>query len=550
MSERPRPKPIDSKAVLQETVSSARQMGRQLSGLLSDLDHGDIGLFHGDVAAAKARLKAGIGRSPDVVLRTFTIGGRGGCPALLVYVQGLAASQIVDQDFLALAEVASSQQMAEEPAERAKMLADSVAVGHATTERKWSALLKKAVAGNALVFLEDCPDVLVLDTVQYPARAIDRPETEQSIRGSQEALNEVLLTQMNQMRRLLQTERLVFEPSVLGRMTGTRIALAYLDGVTNPALVESLRRRLKGLAAEEVLTQARVSSALRDHPWSPFPLTRASERVDFVAREVMVGRVALLMENVPFAQIVPATFVDFFRTSMDYGFSFWEASLSRLIRVLGFFLGVYAPAFYVALTTVEPDLLPSKLLLSVAGSREGVPFPPVVEVILMFAVIELLREAAIRLPKSMNQTLGTVGAIVIGTSIVSAGVVSDQMIVLITLTAVGVFTAPAWELTTAVRWLVWPMVLAAYVLGVYGMALMTLLLIQHLAGLSSFGVPYLAPYGPWRPVDMGDAMTRAPLRDLTRRPMSLWPLLSRKGQGEPAVVSDVPLRRMRRRWRT
>jgi hypothetical protein len=539
----------DRAALARRVAAAAARAEQRLAGLLADLGERSLGAYAGHLDAAERRLQSGVARSPDVIVRRFRVGGDDGWPALAVFVQGLADTQQVDQDLLAPASRAPADLIARRPSAGAQALARAIAVGHASTARRWHDLIRKLMAGNTLLFLEGCPRVLVLDTVKYPARSIDRPETERTVRGNQEAFNEVLLTQMNQMRRLVASHRLVFEPVSLGRLSATQLAVTYLDGITNPALVDAVKERLDRVQLEAVVTQAMALAALRDQTLTIFPQVRTTERVDFAAREVVNGKVAILFENIPFPALVPATFLDFFRTSQDYNYSFWEATLTRMVRFLGFAIGLYAPALYVALTSVDPDLMPSKLLLSAAGAFQAVPFPPVVEVLFMFGIIELLREAAIRLPKPMSQTLGTVGAIVIGTSIVSAGVVSTQMIVLVTLTAVGVFTAPTWEITVVMRWLIWPMVLGAYVMGVYGIVLVTLLLVQHMAGLSSFGVPYLTPFGPWRPSEMVDAWARAPAFALRRRPQSLFTLDPDKRTRTAVASGDVPLERSSRRRR-
>jgi len=531
-----------------ELVTAAKKLRVRLGAFGATLGGPRAGVYDGRVDAALKRLKAGLGSSPDIAVRPFRVGGADGLPAVLVFSEGLVDNRMVDADTLALAEVAPSAVQAAPAARRAQTLARCLAVGHVTYARKWSSIEMKVLQGNALVLVAGADRAIVLDVSKYPARSIPEPEVERSILGSHEAFNEVILTHMNQVRLYLQTPALRFESHTVGRLSGTNAVIAYIDGVTNPALIQAVRRRITRLRDGSVVSAARLASSMKDHTWTPFPLVRMTPRVDFVARELLEGRVAVLTANTPFAIVVPATFLEFYRTSDDYEGQFWGPTMNRAVRLLGFFVALYAPALYIAMVDVNPDFLPTHLLWTVAGSREGLPFPPQVEVVLMFAIIELLREAAIRMPKSMSGTLGTVGAIIIGTSIVKAGVVSTLMIVVVTLTAVAIFTSPTWEITLTLRWIMWPMVVGAYFFGMVGIVLVTILVVLHMASLSSFGVPYLTPFGPLRPPDWGDTVVRVPLRDMDTRPSDLYTLDART-QPPPhrdVQLPDVPLASARR----
>lgn len=541
----PPPAPV----LLRQIAKRAKAARLRAAALLAGLKGRRIGVYDGDVPGAYKRLKVGVGRSPDVILRTLRLGGKDGPKALLAFVTGLADNQMVDQDILALAEVGRTDLMAIPAKRRAQALARRLTVGHVTFGRSWTSLVAQILAGNAVVFVEGATTAIVLDTTKYPARSVEKPDLERSILGSQEGFNEVLLTHMNQIRRYAQTPALMFESVVFGSETKTNGIVVYIDGVANPALVEAVRRRLKGIADATTINLTRIASSLKDNAWTPFPLVRMTPRVDFVAREVLSGRVAVMIDNSPMALLMPAAFFEFFRTSDDYEGQFWGATLNRLVRVLGFWLSAYAPALYVALSDVNPDFLPTRLLWTVAGSRENIPFPPPVEVLIMFIVFEILREAAIRMPASMNTAIGTVGAVIIGTAIVKAGIVSSLIIVVVAVGALAVFTMPAWEMTITLRWLLWPMVFGAYAFGVVGIVLVTLLMIQHMASLSSFGVPYLSPFGPFRVRDWKDTLVRAPLRDLRLRPSSLFTLKPRAQPpiGRRITEPDVPLASARRR---
>lgn len=381
---------------------------------------------------------------------------------------------------------------------------------HITAETRWPHILSALASGNTLLFAPGLSLVWVVDTVTYRERAIDRPQTEISVRGPEEAFNEVILTQMNQVRQRLHDPSLRFHQEVLGQRQQTAVVVAYLADVANPALVDTCITRVQRVEITGHVTATQIAGLIRDHPRSIFPTLRSTERVDLVCWGLLAGKVAILVDGDPFVLLAPAPLADFYRTAMDYSGSWYDTAFVRLIRVLGWSLGVFFPAFYIALTQVNPNFIPAALLVITLGSHAALPFSPFVEVVLMVGIIEILREAALRLPKSMGATLGTVGAIVVGTAVVKAGFVSPQIIVVITITALSFYAVPVYELTGTWRLVNLAMLVAAVTLGFFGMVLLAVLMIGILTRMQSFGTPYFVPYAPLRVSDWKDALIRLP----------------------------------------
>ena len=490
-----------------------------------------------DVAAAYQRLKAGIGRSSDVLMRRVLTPA---CPepVLVACVDGLADTQMVDQDII-LPLLATS-----EPPRRWGHTA--LTPVHIRPERRWPALLTALAGGSTLVFAPALPFVWVVDTVKYPARPIERPQTELAVRGPEEAFNEVLLTQKNQLRRRLATPALQFHDVSIGRVQHMTASVAYLDGLTNAALVQTAVSRLRALDVDGVANATQVAGLIRDHPWSAFPTLRATERVDIVVWRLLEGAVAILVDGDPFVLLAPAPLVSFYRTSMDYSTSWADASFTRLIRFAGWVLALYLPALYIALSEVNPSLLPGSLLIIMDGNHAGLPFSPLVEIILMILVIEILREAAIRLPKVLSTTLGTVGAIVVGTAVVRAGLVDPQVIVMMTLTALSLFSTPVYELVGAWRLWGFALLVGGAILGLLGVVLVTMVALAVVMDMESFGVPYFTPWAPFRSVDWSDAMMRIPWTGVTRRWQEARPQSAQWRRPKPAAPRPHLLKAKRR----
>ncbi len=493
---------MDAWRALSEDLQRLQQ---RLTGFIASLTDGSTTLttYVPDMDAVAARLMARLGTSPDVIVRRFRIGGtRAG---LVCYLDNLVDVSIIDRDIL------RPVLQGADPAQ------DGLPVSHAAATQDWETLITGILAGHTAVCLEDLPEVWMVDTVKVPQRSIERPQTEMAIRGPQEAFNEVLATQLSQLRRRLATPHLVFDQLTVGTRYPVAVVIAYLDDVVNPALRDAVRARVTRIRAETIVNSTLVASYLRDHPGTLFPTVRNSERVDLVVWQLLSGKVAVLVDGDPFVLWGPATLCDFYRTSEDYTSAWYDASFIRAIRWLAWAFGVYLPALYIALTEVNPDLVPPPLVILTAGSHTGLPFTPIVEVLVMILIIEILREAALRLPKALGTTIGTVGAIVVGTAVVKAGFVSPQIIVVMTLTALSFFTAPSYDLTGTWRLVSWVILVSAFIYGVYGIVLATLGLTIKLVTETSFGVPYLTPLAPFRPADWVDTLWRAPWSAYTDR---------------------------------
>lgn len=396
-----------------------------------------------------------------------------------------------------------------------KEIAQSGLAQRPTSE--WRALLKAVWTGQIAVITQDVPGALLLDAAKPPHREISQPGTEQAIRGPQEAFVEPNAIKLAQVRQRLPSTTLWAEAITVGTRFPLSCMILYCKGLASAAVVESVRHRLGQLEIDQPTNATRIGSLIRDQPWALFPTVRYSERVDWIALQLESGKVAVMVAGDPFVLTMPAVLSDFYQTAEDYSAAWYDASFVRLIRLLAWAFGVMLPGWYIALTEVNPDLISPTLFDIVSGSHTGLPFTPFVEVVVMICVVEILREAAVRLPKVLANTIGTVGAIVVGTAVIKAGFVSPQIIVLMTFTALSLFSVPTYELLASWRLVSWGVLLAAFILGIYGIVLVTLALVIELVSLTSFGVPYLTPASPWRPKDWTNTLWRVPWQALSRR---------------------------------
>ena len=482
-----------------------------------------------DLRVVYERLKSGMGRSSDVLIRRLAVPS---CPEriLVASVDGITDTTVVDEDVLKPLMTTTAA-----PAEWDEAAVFAMDITQAS---QWPDITQSLASGKTVVFVQNLAYAWVIDTAKFPQRSVQRPQTELAVRGPEEAFNEVLGTQKAQIRHHLPSPDLIFDDFTIGRIQSTTVSLAYLDGLTNPALVTTVTERLRAINVDGLVGVTQVAGLIRDHPRSIFPTIRQTERVEMAVWRILQGAVVVLMDGDPFALIAPAPLIDFYRTAMDYSSSWIDSSFVRGIRFFGWALGIYLPALFVALTEVNPSVLPAELLASVQGSAIGLPFPEVIQVILMVLVIETLREASLRLPKPLSTTIGTVGAIVVGTAIVKAGLVDTQIIVIMTLTALSLFSTPVYELTSTWRIIGFLMLGASYFFGLVGITLVTMGVIAVLVDMRTFGAQYFEPWAPFRVSDWGDAIWRLPWTMVTQRWSAPRPLHPRWHR--PETVNSHP----------
>jgi len=376
------------------------------------------------------------------------------------------------------------------------------------TVESMEAIIDAITQGEAALLFEGTSKALLSDTRSVSMRSPTEPEAESSIRGPRDGFVENLRTNTALLRRRIHSPNLWIEGMDVGRLTKTKVCLAYIKGLADEKIIGEVRSRLKGIQLDGVLESGYLEEYLQDVPWTPFPLVLRTERPDRVAGALLEGRVAVLTDGTPFVLIVPTQFSMMLQGVDDYYENYVIGSFLRLLRFLSFLISMFLPGIYVAVINYHPELLPTTLFLRIAAAREGVPFPVVVEAFLMEALFEVLREAGVRLPRAIGSAISIVGALVLGDAAIRAGLVSPPMVIIVSLTAIASFTAPTFSLAIAARLIRFLFIILGAVFGLFGVQFGLLLLLLHLCSLRSFGLPYMYPFGPLVLSDMRDNILR------------------------------------------
>ena len=378
------------------------------------------------------------------------------------------------------------------------------------------------LTGDVLFFLDGYHKALKIPDKGYPGRGVYETESEKVIRGSNEGFSESVKLNTALIRKRLRSPHVKVKETFIGRRTNTNVDLVYLKDLIYPGMLEEMERRLKEFEIDGTLDSGIIEQLTEKRKYSPFPQFQTTQRPDRAAMAILEGRIVLLSDNSPVALILPATYNTFIQTSDDY-YSRWEiASFTRALRYLASFLAMIFPGLYLAMTNFHTQILPTDLLLSLAASREGVPFPAMVEVILMEIAFELLREAGVRLPGANGNTIGIVGGLIIGQAAVDANIVSPIVVIVVALTALCSFAVPNEEFATAFRILKFLFIFLCGSMGFFGFLAGVLAVLIHLSHLESFGIPYLAPFvgadlNGYQ--DERDTFLRLPLEFLKKRPV-------------------------------
>jgi spore germination protein KA len=391
------------------------------------------------------------------------------------------------------------------------------------TEDQLGPVVDALIDGKTAVFVEGIGEAFLFGTRSVEKRSISQPETEQVVRGPREGFIESLKVNLSLLRYRLQTPDLRVKMMSVGRITRSKVAVCFIEGIANPDLVAEVEKRLSKIDVDGILGTGYIEQYIEDNPLSPFPQIQNTERPDKTVANLLEGRVAILVDGSPFAIIVPTVFSQFYQTVEDYEERFLLMSFIRLFRLIALTFSLIFPALYVSIISFNPELIPTEFVVAVAGGRAGVPFPSIIEVMVMEVAMEVLREATVRLPQQVGGALSIVGVLVVGQAAVSAGFASPITVVVIALTTIGSFAIPAYNAALAFRLLRFPLLVLAGMFGLYGVMIGLILIINHLLSLKSFGVPYISPVVPASLQGMKDVFFRFPFWLMNKRPGFLFP---------------------------
>jgi len=414
------------------------------------------------------------------------------------------------------------------------LMTDIFKDGKVTSKVELGKITDSILAGSAAILFDGVSEAILVVVKGWEKRAIDTPRTEVVVRGANEGFTEELETNLSMIRRRLRTPDLIVESGFVGTLSRTEIAIVYIKSIANEELVTEVRNRIARIRYDYIGDSGTIEQLIEEHSNSIYPNILSTERPDWTASHIANGYVSIMVNNSPFSLIVPAHFPLFLQTVEDTYLRWPYSSFIRVIRVIGFFVALYLPSIYVAVANFHQEMIPTTLMLAIAGSREVVPIPLAAEIFLLELMFEIIREAGVRIPSVIGPTIGIVGALILGQAAVQANIVSPIVVIITATTALASYTIPNYNMQFATRMLRFIYLFSASFLGLVGVVLLSLLLWTLRAGENSFGVPVLAPFTPHRA--SSDSFLRKAIDKQVYRPFSIRPKdankIPRKNAGE------------------
>jgi spore germination protein len=473
----------------------------------------------------------------DILFREIEIGDEHKVKIIVIFVDGMANKEFVSDS--AIQSLFWKDDLNHIPVDETyelffnRIFKEAIASAELKKEDKIETIIDNILSGDTALLVENMDKCIVIGSRDGPSRSIEEPKTETVIRGPRDGFNEIMKFNLALVRRRIKDPKFKVKFKQVGRRSRTTVAVLYIDDIVDKKLLDEVKKRLDNVDIDAVLDSAILENLIEDNYLSPFPQVENTERPDSVAAALYEGRVGLIVDNSPFALIVPATMGTLIQSSEDYYERWSQTTIIRIIRIIAMFLSFTAPALYIAITAYHPGLLPTKLIYFLAASRINVPFPSVVEAILMELTMELLREAGTRVSGPIGSTIGIVGGLIIGQAAVDAGIVSPLMIIIVAVTTISTFAIPSYEMATGFRTVRFTFIALAGVLGLYGVVLGIIVLLSHFIILSSFGIPFTSPFSGLgiEEGDLKDTLVKAPIQRLWLRPGFTNPKNKRRMRG-------------------
>lgn len=371
--------------------------------------------------------------------------------------------------------------------------------------------LKYYLLNSFTILIIDNLIIFGIETKNNLGRSISNADYEKTIVGPKDAFVETYNTNLGLIRKRIKSTDLSIINYEFGKYTSTKVGLIYLKGVAKNKLIEDIKTKLNKINIDGIIDSGYLRKYLNNSN-SFFPSLKATERPDVASQALLEGKVLILVDNSPNVLILPSFFVDYFHASDDYYQKPINITFIRIIRFIAFLIACFLPAFYISITTHNPEFMPINLLLSFKIQRMNVPFPAFLEAIFMIIAFEILRESDIRIPSSMGTAVSILGGLVLGDAAVSAGIVSPIMIIVIAISAISGLLMPSIEAVNSIRWYRFILIILASIFGGFGIFLGTILILTNLSSMKSIGLDYVYPFAPINFYELKDSIVKIPTK--------------------------------------
>ena len=392
----------------------------------------------------------------------------------------------------------------------------AISASSISMEQEVKNAIKELNKGETLLLLEGETHVYIINTSKVEGRSVEKPQNETTLLGPKESFIESADINISLIRKKIRSEDFMVEKMTIGERSNNEVFIVYNKELASPKVLSEVKGRIGAIQKDAVQNLSLLIQHIEDRKRSLVPTILQTERPDRAATFIEDGFVILIMNNSPFALVTPATFWSFYHSADDHYLRVMYGNITRFLRIIAMFITLFTPSIYIAITNYHEEMLPTDLLLAIAGAREMVPFPAIFELLLLELAFELIREAGIRVPTPIGPTIGIVGALILGQAGVEANVVSPIVVIVVALSGLASYAISDLNLNYMIRTARFAFVISAGVFGIFGMVLCFMACLSYLTTIKSFGVPYLAPLTPKYP--SGDTLFRGLLTNENIRP--------------------------------
>lgn len=502
---------------------SRRRIKRGSSGEEAQQESNGGDQVHGSLEQNRKKIDQiyGLPANKDIIVRSFTMGTDPPTHGFAIFIDGLADRTTVNL-LLQNLMVYTRMYCSGEASPASYIMKNLLPGSQIRTLDSFEKITDAVNYGDTAFFFQGSSSAIVVETKGWEHRTVSRPNLEQTISGPQESFVENLRVNTGLVRKIIRSEKLYTELLQIGARFQSDVAVIYLKDLANPQLVEEVKRRISSITVDYVNDIGILEQFIEDDPYNMNSQTLSTERPDRVAAFLAEGKVAIMLSGSPFALVVPGTMYSQLHTGEEVYLRWQYGTFLRYVRTISFYLALLLPGSYLAVVLYHQEMVPTELLLAIAGNREKVPFPTVVEMLLMEFSFELVREAGLRIPGIIGSTIGIVGALILGQAAVQANIVSPILVILVAVTGLASFSIPSYSLAFTVRIYRFFYIIMGAILGFFGIAVGLYVQIMLTTNLKSFGVPYLSPTAP-RTHSGPDIVFRFPIFMHRRRPDYLNP---------------------------
>lgn len=451
----------------------------------------------------------------DLQIREISLFNLNKGKVLIVYLNELTAQKMVDDAIIS--RLTLNKNIDIDIKDTEETIKYALGIKNEDIYEELDKCVKAIIDGNVVVFVDMLNKAFLLNLKSPPERSIEEPTNDTAVRGPREGFTESIVKNISLIRKIIKSPNLKTERFIVGKETNTDLAICYLSNLADESIVEEVKSRIRKINLNSVIGSNYVLECIEDDVIAFVPTVYRTERPDTAASKIMEGKVVIIVDGSPVVISVPALFIEFMQSTDDYYLKYIPVTFNRWLRFIGVLLTLTLPGIYVSVLDFHQELVPTALVISIIKSRSGIPLPAVWECFLMLLAYDIIREAGIRVPRNLSQTISIVGALILGEAAVRAGIVGATTIIIVAFAGTALFVIPSVELNTSMAVIKYILLFLSGIFGIFGLVCGILFLSMYMVSRRSFGVPYMYPLAPLNFKRNQDTFIRVPVWKLNEK---------------------------------